>query len=306
MPEKLPTQFLTLLAVFVGGLIVFHWLERFAPVIPGHKTGPRRRGYFADIIATLVDGPVLGSLTKLVAAYIVMLMPQHHDWLDRWHWAAQFGVFFLVNDFGRYWLHRWYHESDFLWRFHRVHHTVVDMDALSTFRVHAGEAVIKYGILILPFHVLGVDRWVTVVYSSFDMLKGFWHHANLRTYIGRLNLLFNSAEQHWWHHSVEARGQRANYGSILSIWDRLFGTFFWPRGQWPDRIGVTGMDGFPDDYPRQFVSMIYTDDQVQRKFGDGPEAGRGMAEDDSGRLESPPAEAPASNFPEAAMARQGN
>jgi len=299
-------QFLTLLAVFVGGLILFHNLERLAPVIPGHKTGPRRRGYFADLIATIVDGPVLGSFTKLLAAYIVMLMPQHHDWLDRWHWAAQFAVFFLVNDFGRYWLHRWYHESDFLWRFHRVHHTVVDMDALSTFRVHIAEGAIKYGVLILPFHVFGVDRWVTVVYSSLDILKGFWHHANLRTYIGRFNLMFNSAEQHWWHHSVEARGQRANYGSILSIWDRLFGTFYWPRGEWPDRIGVMGMDGFPDDYPRQFASMIYTDDQVQRKYGDGPGANGDKPEVDAVRSGLLPSESSSPGCREPAIARQGD
>lgn len=263
MPIRLPYHFLTLFTVFLVGLVVFHFLERFAaPVIPSGKSGPRRRGYFADLTAALVDGPVMGAVIKIIAAYSIMLMPHQYGALGRWPWWAQFALFFIANDFGRYWLHRWHHESNFLWRFHRVHHTVVDMDALSTFRIHAGEGLIKYGLLILPFHVVGINPWVIVVYSSVDILKGFWHHANLRTYIGPLNRIFNSAELHWWHHSIEGRGQHSNYGSVLSIWDRLFGTFYWPKGEWPDRIGVEGMDAFPDDYARQFITAFRTDDEL--------------------------------------------
>jgi len=262
MPIRLPYHFLTLFTVFVIGLVVFHFLERLAPIIPTAKTGPRRRGYFADLTATLVDGPVLGAVTKIAAAYCIMLMPMYFEVLRQWPWWGQYALFFLVNDFGRYWLHRWHHESDFLWRFHRVHHTVTDMDALSAFRMHAGEGLIKYGLLVLPFHIFGINPWVIVAYSSIDILKAFWHHANLRTYIGPLNRVFNSAELHWWHHSADGPGHRSNYGSVLSIWDRLFGTFFWPKGQWPERIGVEGMDAFPDDYAGQFASIVHTDAEL--------------------------------------------
>ena len=265
MPKHLPYQFLTMFTVFVVGLCVFHVLERFAPIIPTGKTGPRRRGYFADLTASLVDGPFLGSLTKLIAACAIIVMPWHYEYMATWPWGLQFAVFFLVNDFGRYWMHRWHHESNFLWRFHRVHHTVVDMDAMSAFRVHVGEGLIKYGLLILPFHILGINPWVIVTYSSIDITKAIWHHANLRTYIGPLNRIFNSAELHWWHHSMEGPGQHSNYGSILSIWDRLFGTFYWPKGQWPERVGVAGMDAFPDDYLGQFASMVHSDEEMARR-----------------------------------------
>lgn len=250
---------LVLFGVFTVGIVTFHLLEPVAPIKSGYRSGVFRRGYFADVVSTLVNGPGLSSLTKIAAIYLVTRVPAQWRFMADWSFVAQFIPFFLVNDFGRYWLHRWYHASPLLWRFHRVHHTVVEMDSLSLFRIHVGEAVIKNGLLFLPFQLIGVSPWVIVVYSSWDILKGFWHHANLRTYVGPVNYFFNTAELHWWHHSTESRGQQANYGSILSIWDRLFHTFYWPRGEWPEQIGVEGIDHFPDSYLGQFTSVVHDD-----------------------------------------------
>jgi len=114
--------------------------------------------------------------------------------------------------------------------------------------------------------VLGIAKSALILYSSIDILKGFWHHANFQTYIGRLNYWLNSAELHWWHHSTEERGQRANYGSIFSIWDRLFGTFYYDKGHWPETIGVDGLEGFPDTYLAQFATMRLDDQAAQQRF----------------------------------------
>ncbi len=258
-----------LIGVFVVGAIVFHALERRTPMRSGYRP-VTRRGYIADIASALVDGPVLSALSKIAAFSLITMAPQYADGMATWSGWLQFAVFFVVNDFGRYWLHRWYHESDFLWRFHRVHHAAVELDAISTSRVHVLEAVVKYGLLVLPFHLLGVAREVTLIYSVIDILKGFWHHANLKTRIGPLNYVLNSAELHWWHHSVEARGQRANYGSTLSIWDWLFRTAYWPRGEWPDRIGVDGMAHFPDSWHGQQLSALYSDEEIIAAGQAGP------------------------------------
>lgn len=248
--------------VLLGGLLVFHWLERRRPMRPEATAGPGRRDYFADWVALIVNGLFLSHVSKIGAYYIVTSVPTAYTVLGQWPWLAQLALFLLVNDFARYWLHRWYHESDFLWRFHRVHHTATEMDSMSTFRVHVMEAVIKYGVVVMPFHVMGIDRWVIILYTCVDILKGFWHHANWKNEIGWLNYIFNSAELHWWHHSVEAKGQRANYGSIFSIWDWLFGTAYWPKGEWPGKIGVKGMDVFPASYEGMFASAALTDDAL--------------------------------------------
>lgn len=257
---------IVLIGVFAVGIVAFHLLEQVAPIRDGYKSGVTREGYLADVISTIVNGPGLSGLTRVAAVYLVTLVPQQARVMADWHVVGQFALFFVVNDFGRYWLHRWYHASPLLWRFHRVHHTAVEMDAMSVFRMHIGEAILKNGLLFLPFQLLGISKWVIVVYSSVDILKGFWHHANLRTYVGRANYLFNSAELHWWHHSTSAEGQHSNYGSILSIWDRLFGTFYWPRGEWPEHIGVEELDAFPNDYLGQFASVLHDDDSAAKLY----------------------------------------
>lgn len=264
---KLPVNTLILIAVFLTTLLVFHWLERLRPINPALRTGPKRGGYLSDLFAQFVDGPALSSVMKIVAASIVMNVPALANHMTGWPWAAQFAAFFLFNDFGRYWLHRWHHEIGWMWRIHRVHHSPVEMDALSASRVHVFEGIIKYGLLVLPFRVLGIDPTVILVYSILDIIKAFWHHANLKTEIGKLNYVLNSAELHWWHHAMEGPGQHSNYGSVLSIWDRLFGTFYFPRGQWPERIGVEGCERFPRHYPVQFVSVFLSDEEARRRYG---------------------------------------
>lgn len=254
-----------LFSLFIGGVVVFHVLERFAPI--QDRSAGRRHGYLADLTSALVNGPVLSALTKLCAYSGVVLLPQWSDALTAWPWALQFAVLFPANDFGRYWLHRWYHEYDCLWRVHRVLHTVTQMDCLSVIRIHIFEAVVKNFLLIVPFQVLGIEGSVIVAYTGIDIVNGFRRHANLRTYIGPLNHLLNSAELHWWHHSVEAKGHRSNYGSILSVWDWLYGTAYWPKGEWPEEIGISGMENFPLDYAGQFASVLYDDGAIGKRFG---------------------------------------
>lgn len=257
---------LILFGVFLGGLVTFHLLETVAPIRTDYKAGVTRRGYLADVTATLVNGPVLSAVTKIVGYWLVTRIPAQLAVMPDWSWAVQFAVFFLVNDFLRYWLHRWYHASGALWRIHRVHHTIVEMDALSVFRLHVLEAVIKNCLIFLPFQLAGVSESVILVYSSIDILKGFWHHANFRTHVGPVSYFLNTAELHWWHHSTESRGQHSNYGSILSIWDRLFGTFLFLPGQWPAEIGVEGMEAFPDTYLGQLASIRHDDEAAKACF----------------------------------------
>ncbi len=256
-----PWTTLWLVQLFVVCCVATHLLERYGPrVIERQPPGPFHRGWFADLVGAVVDGPVLSVFTDILAVTLILQVPALTGGMGAWPVALQFALYFVGNDFGRYWLHRWFHESNFLWRFHRVHHSCTQMSVLANFRMHAFEAIPKYALLVLPFKLFGVSGGVVLGYAALDLVKGFWHHANLRTPIGRGNLVLNSAEQHWWHHSVEARGQYANYGSVLSIWDRLFGTFYWPRGQWPDRIGVQGIDSFPETYLGRFVSMFRSDE----------------------------------------------
>lgn len=249
-----------LLPTLVLGLITFHTLERVLPPIrAGYRTGPLRAGYLTDLTSALVNGPGLSGLTKVGSYSVLLLVPAWSETLSGWSWGAQFALFFVVDDFCRYWLHRWYHKYEWLWRIHRVHHTVTEMDSLSLLRVHVLEGAAKNFLIALPFQVMGINHTVIAVYLAFDLIKGFWHHANFKTYIGPLNYLIVSAELHWWHHSADRPGNQSNYGSKIAVWDWLFGTAYWPRGTWPETIGVHEMEHFSHDYIRQFCSIWFDD-----------------------------------------------
>lgn len=252
----------TVIIVLIAA-ILFHLLERQAPIMGGYRTGCYRTGYIADVTHALVNGPVLSAVTKISAYSLLVFVPSYSNVFTRLSWGRQFLVFFLVNDFARYWLHRWFHEFDWLWRIHRVHHTTVQMDCLSVIRIHLLESIFKNFLLFVPFQMCGINGHVIVVYNCLDIVKGFWHHANLRTYIGPLNYVLNSAELHWWHHSCDLPGQRSNYGSILSIWDWLFGTAYWPVGQWPKQIGVKGIENDGYTFIDDCVSIRFDDDTLK-------------------------------------------
>jgi lathosterol oxidase len=252
-----------MIPTFLVSLAAFHLLERvLPPILPGYRTGPARKGWVADMISTMVNGSGLTVVTRVVAYLVLLRIPMLHDVLGDWSWGAQFALFFLVDDFARYALHVAYHRVPWLWRVHRVHHAETHMDALSQLRVHVGEAAIKSVLIALPFQVLGLRHDVLAVYLAIDVVKGFWHHANFATYAGPLNYLFVTAELHWWHHAAEGPGAGANFGNKLALWDWLFGTAYWPRGQWPERIGVVGMEAFPRDWIGQLKSARYSDEAL--------------------------------------------
>lgn len=282
-----------LLPSFVIGLVVFHVLERLLPPIKtGYTTGPLRRGYLTDVVCALVNGPGLSALTKIAAYSVLVFVPVWRETLASWSWGAQFVLFFVVDDFCRYWLHRWYHRYEWLWRIHRVHHTVVEMDSISLLRVHVLEGAAKNFLIALPFQVLGIDHTVIAVYLAVDLIKGFWHHANFKTYIGPLNYLIISSELHWWHHSTDAPGNRSNFGSKIAVWDWLFGTAYWPRGTWPEKIGVHDMEQFTHDYVRQFCSMFYDDRSVIELIR------QRVAAEEAQRAEALPDPAPHASLPD--------
>jgi len=257
-PSRVPWDAVWLVQCFLVTCLAFHLVERWSPrIIADAKPGPFQQGWRADLAATILHGPVLSGLLEILAVWILLGIPALAEpGISHWPWALQFIAFFLVIDCLRYWLHRWHHASALLWRFHRVHHTASPMTFFTSSRFHLGEALLVYVVLPLPFKLLGIGASVIMVYAALDLVKGFWQHANVRTSIGAGNLLISSPEQHWWHHAAQGKGMHSNFGSFLSIWDRMFGTFYWRPGEWPERVGVEGIDEFPNGYLGRLVSMV--------------------------------------------------
>ncbi|MFT7619740.1 MAG: sterol desaturase/sphingolipid hydroxylase (fatty acid hydroxylase superfamily) [Planctomycetota bacterium] len=160
---------------------------------------------------------------------------------------VQFFAYFVIADFLQWLVHNLLHRVPILWQFHKIHHSAHEMDWAVNFRFHWMELVVYKSLLYLPLLVLGGDGEPLMAVFVFGTAWGHFNHANTKIKIGVLGYIFNSPSMHLWHHdSTGEGGTSKNFGIVLSCWDFLFRTAFWPRGRDPKRLGFPRDDSVPD------------------------------------------------------------
>lgn len=145
---------------------------------------------------------------------------------------------FLVNDFTRYWLHRAMHEIPLLWKFHRVHHSAEVLNPLTFYRVHPIENILfglRYalgagfvtGVFLYLFDAsIGVLEiaGVNAITFLFGVAGSNLRHSHIPLRYGVFEKVIISPFLHQLHHAKKS--MNTNYGSVLSIWDRMFKTYY--------------------------------------------------------------------------------
>ncbi len=130
----------------------------------------------------------------------------------------------LFYDFCYYWVHRLGHEVSFLWASHIVHHSSEYYNLSTALRQTAsGKAVVW--IFYLPMALMGVPPKMFVIVGLIDLLYQFWVHTELVGRMGWFDRVFVSPSNHRVHHGQNDYCIDKNYGGLLVIWDRMFGTF---------------------------------------------------------------------------------
>jgi sterol desaturase/sphingolipid hydroxylase (fatty acid hydroxylase superfamily) len=134
----------------------------------------------------------------------------------------------LALDFLMYVFHRLNHAVPFLWRFHRVHHTDLDVDVSSSARFHFGEVTISAFLTYAFMLTLGATIWEVRIFQIIFVLMTQFGHSNIRLWHPLENFLWLflvPPPMHRIHHSDLRRETDSNYGTIFSFWDRIFRTF---------------------------------------------------------------------------------
>ncbi len=130
----------------------------------------------------------------------------------------------LFYDLCYYWLHRLGHESAVLWAAHVVHHQSQHYNLSTALRQTSSGALLGW-VFYLPMALAGVPPLVFGVVALVDLLYQFWVHTEQVPKLGWFDRWFCSPSNHRVHHAVNDRYVDKNYGGILIVWDRLFGTF---------------------------------------------------------------------------------
>lgn len=221
-------------------------IEAVAPLFQ-YRRGRVRRA-LPNVLLSLgvvLTNLALASGTALFSAIVVknkmglLAGVRSHPWL-----LVVLGVAGL--DLFAYLAHLLLHKIPLGWRFHRVHHSELEVDVTTAFRQHPGETLWRILWQWLATAIFGLPFWIVPVYLSISSLNALLEHANVRTNerLDRfLRLLFVTPNMHKIHHSRFTAETDSNYSNIFSLWDRIGGTYT----AWTNfRKLRYGLDGFDD------------------------------------------------------------
>lgn len=238
------TSLLLRLVGLVASCLLLWWLERRHALF-AHAAGGRRR-VAANLLLTVLVAPTAAAVTSLGAASMAWAFASgglfERAPLPAWQ-RAVLGI--AVLDFVAWVAHVAMHHTAAGWRFHRVHHSDTTVDVTTSLRQHPFETFWRVGLPIPVAAVLGLTPAVVGAHAVLSAVWAQLEHANVR-WDGRverlLRLVFVTPNMHKWHHSRDVRETDTNYGNILSVWDRLFGTRTADEDLARIRYGLDGLD----------------------------------------------------------------
>ena len=225
-------------------LVLFFTWERMSPAarppgpLPGEAGGGLQRllrnaGLWLG--NTLLSRFIILPVTLLAASYSLGWRPE--EWQGGWSLVVDI----LILDLLIYWWHRANHEFPFLWRFHQVHHLDRRLDSTSAVRFHFGEVLLSAAFRCIVVVLLDIPFAAIILHETVVLIAAIFQHSNVRLPKGlerALGWVIITPGIHWIHHHAVRHDTDSNYGTLLSLWDRLFGSLS-PTQRHPEMpIGV--------------------------------------------------------------------
>lgn len=189
-----------------------------------------------DLFVNVATGFALFVLKQVAAAFIGWIgltwargvLPL--GWLP---WPIALVIGFLALDLSRYALHYMHHRVPFFWQFHAVHHSTPRLDATAGLRMHVVDfvqlALLPVVLFGLVFDLAGLPGWFFPVVLIPGVVFDAFEHSDVRIdpkdpFWQAWDRVLNNPHFHAWHHTDDGHLRDGNYGNVLTIWDRLFGT----------------------------------------------------------------------------------
>ena len=162
-------------------------------------------------------------------------------------------VLFIVADFFRFLYHYISHKNALMWELHKIHHSAITLNPLTTYRVHPADVVILivkqimvtglvagiFSFLINGQYVLLTVFGVQLLGSIINFFGANLRHSHIPISFGKkLETIFVSPVMHQMHHAINRNNNLVNLGSNLTIWDKLFKTYYRPDFK-PMRFGLS-------------------------------------------------------------------
>ena len=250
-------------------LALFWCWETWRPFFgaPGGRWRHAARNLALGLLNNVVLALAFGAGTLMVAEWTARQQLGLLNVLDM-NAALRFASALILLDGLMYLWHRANHQVPLLWRFHRMHHSDPAMDVTTATRFHLGEHVGAAVLRLALIPLLGFDIWHLVVYDSLLLAVILFHHADisLGAFDPWLRLVIVTPDMHKVHHSDRREETDSNFATVLSLWDRIAGTF---RLRADPRTITFGLPEYGDPAWQTLAGMLETPFVDARQQEDG-------------------------------------
>lgn len=173
-------------------------------------------------------------------------------------WLLAFAFF----DFAIYAWHFASHKYEWLWRFHKVHHSDKSFNVSTGFRFHVFDLLLEIVYKCIFVVVIGVDAYLVLSIEIIELFFIFFHHANIRVPNEQaISKYIITPYLHRTHHSTIRSEHDSNYGIVLAIWDRIFGT---RKELIPENIGLDLIEA--ENFIQLFSLAFITERKIKKLF----------------------------------------
>jgi len=225
--ETIPSSHRTV--ILFGGLAFFLLLENVAPFFQFKNNKIKHVGLnlfftFTTIIVNFVFAFLLIRASNYVDSNSIGLIQ---------YFPLPLVVFTILGvmllDLLGAWLVHWTeHHVKWMWQFHLIHHTDMNLDASSANRHHPGESVIRFVFTLVAVMIVGAPVWMVLLYQALSVTLSQFNHSNIKMpkwLDTSISWLLVTPDMHRVHHHYRQPYSDSNYGNIFSIWDKLFNTY---------------------------------------------------------------------------------
>jgi len=176
---------------------------------------------------------------------------------------VQYVIIFIIADFIQWNVHRMLHRVPWMWKFHKVHHSVEEMGFAAHLRFHWMETIIYKTCQYIPLAMIGVSIEDFFIVHMIALSIGHLNHANLNLTYGPFKYLLNNPVMHLWHHAKQlpAGSYGVNYGISLSLWDYLFKTNYIPKRNADVVLGFDEIEKYPTTFWEQMKHPFFKEKQ---------------------------------------------
>ena len=238
MWEKVITHFQTLesrplerLVILVGGMLVLWLIEGAIPLLSLRYKKNKWKHASINMSFTVIHLLIhtgFAVLIILISDYCKARGLGIVHWLEASVLWTIIISFIVLDFFGGWLVHLVQHKTASLWRFHVIHHSDNNVDVTTGLRHHPIESVLRGIFFLAAVLVSGAPMYAVMIFQTALVLATQFTHANisLPKWIDKpLSYIIVSPNMHKVHHHWQQPYTDSNYGAVLSVWDRIFGTY---------------------------------------------------------------------------------